>query len=615
LKFLNLHEEINDQMAYLLITWLILFIIPTSIGNLFYILLFKLRETSFKYPLNVFQIFWIGFGILITVIQFYSLVLPVNTTCQLIIIGFSIIGLPFLWTIIKKKIRKFFQKGWYTRYGKILFLLISAVIILWISNLSSTSNQYSYVLYDTDLYHYSIVRWINEFPAVPGLCNLHARLAIPSAFLLFSGWVDNGWWDLRSAWIVNPFLLIIVTSQWLRNILIKDDRIPLRTKLFCILTLPYFIVRINTPYVSLYYDAPAFYIQMVLFLEILSFSPLFLPKKIRSSFLHDFPGRYHFQVMIIGILGVLSFLFKSTGIISLIVSFIILSAFIIAFLQVNNGKPIIRKAVILFLLPVLMIAGYVTRNVIQTGWLFYPAPYGNMRLQWSMSKNPVKGITDYQSVRGQYEVIKGWAKIPNYKDCPKPLSLRSDEWIPIWLRNNMNTQGFRWLIVGCSLSIFSLAMLIYNGKKPSFRMDFILWIWTILNVIFWFLMAPDMRFGEGFFWIMIGYSGSLIICTLVGGLSLRYSLSFACMAALLLTSKMHLHYNRHMTFWEIGKASAHPFKAVTLKNGQNPPLTIFVPRTGDRCGDAPLPCTPYHIDLLKLRKPGNLRYGFYIEKH
>ena len=70
-----------------------------------------------------------------------------------------------------------------------------------------------------------------------------------------------------------------------------------------------------------------------------------------------------------------------------------------------------------------------------------------------------------------------------------------------------------------------------------------------------------------------------------------------------------------MTFWEIGKASPRPYTAIILKNGQNPPLKIFVPKTGDQCGDAPLPCTPYHTVLLKMRKLGNMRYGFYIEKH
>ena len=55
-----------------------------------------------------------------------------------------------------------------------------------------------------------------------------------------------------------------------------------------------------------------------------------------------------------------------------------------------------------------------------------------------------------------------------------------------------------------------------------------------------------------------------------------------------------------------------PCHSVELKNGQNPPLTVYVPDTGDQTGDAPLPCAPSVNHKLKLIKPGNIKSGFYI---
>jgi len=37
-----------------------------------------------------------------------------------------------------------------------------------------------------------------------------------------------------------------------------------------------------------------------------------------------------------------------------------------------------------------------------------------------------------------------------------------------------------------------------------------------------------------------------------------------------------------------------------------------VPDNGDLCGDGPLPGTPYPLDTLCCRVPGDLRRGFYI---
>jgi hypothetical protein len=43
-------------------------------------------------------------------------------------------------------------------------------------------------------------------------------------------------------------------------------------------------------------------------------------------------------------------------------------------------------------------------------------------------------------------------------------------------------------------------------------------------------------------------------------------------------------------------------------------LTVNVPTGDDRCWDAPLPCTPYFDETLRLRDAGDMRRGFVVEE-
>jgi len=42
-------------------------------------------------------------------------------------------------------------------------------------------------------------------------------------------------------------------------------------------------------------------------------------------------------------------------------------------------------------------------------------------------------------------------------------------------------------------------------------------------------------------------------------------------------------------------------------------LTIYVPKEGYQCWDAPLPCTPVGNSNLRLRKEGDMGHGFILD--
>ena len=57
-------------------------------------------------------------------------------------------------------------------------------------------------------------------------------------------------------------------------------------------------------------------------------------------------------------------------------------------------------------------------------------------------------------------------------------------------------------------------------------------------------------------------------------------------------------------------------RVVASPAGENPPLYIYMPAEDNKCGDSPIPCTPYAGGLLHVhqqirqRVPGDLSKGF-----
>ena len=59
------------------------------------------------------------------------------------------------------------------------------MLCLFLFLLSAVVNKIS--VYDTGLYHAQYIKWIRNYPVVPGLGNLHGRFAFNSMFLVLSG--------------------------------------------------------------------------------------------------------------------------------------------------------------------------------------------------------------------------------------------------------------------------------------------------------------------------------------------------------------------------------------------------------------------------------------------
>ncbi len=122
---------------------------------------------------NIFTAMWIGMlpiGLLAFIVNFFF---PLHSTIALVCLFPSILGI---------KICLKHLKTWLTQPKKACIFQALFVIAIIVFSLGTVLVSPLGKSYDTDLYHLQIVSWIMDFPTVPGLGNVHSRLANTSTW-------------------------------------------------------------------------------------------------------------------------------------------------------------------------------------------------------------------------------------------------------------------------------------------------------------------------------------------------------------------------------------------------------------------------------------------------
>jgi hypothetical protein len=144
------------------------------------------------------------------------------------------------------------------------------------------------------------------------------------------------------------------------------------------------------------------------------------------------------------------------------------------------------------------------------------------------------------------------------------------------------------------------------------------WLWLLVpslgGLIFWFLEAPALRFGEPAIWTAGATLGTFAAVRFLN----RPGRNRIAVAGLVLLTAWAAHPR---LFWSsyfrpsVGVGTfLHLPEAKVTPHQTNSGLIVNVPVGTNQCWDAPLPCSPYFDETLHLRKPGELERGFAAEE-
>jgi len=540
------------------------------------------RLLGYSRPRNPWIYFWLGFFIVSTLSMLGSLFVPINTISLVVFFIIGTAGMPFFCRESKRSAIQYDKAE--TRVF-VYAVLLSLIVVSCLGAYTAWPGA----AYDADLYQAQTVRWYNEYGTPPGLGNLHTRLAFNSSWHSLAALFDNGIWNDRSAWIM-PVLALLGGIAYFLHELVFSQKNGIRLYALCILAWLLLLIGKGEASPALYYDNPVHVLNAIIVLEAYCLFSGYNRNLSRKE-IHDAANLL--------MLGAGAFMIKPIGAVSLL-----FSGLLTLFLLIRNAKQTVSSWFRICVPALCAFVIWVTKNMFLSGYLMYPLPILAMPFDWTMP---------FGAAESNYKDVLAWARMPGpgYRQSLENGFLF---WFKPWIIDNLTSRPFLLLAVFPSL----LAIIIWflNIRYTDIKKALYFLVWTLSSIVYWFLTAPDLRFGDGFFWVFLGAAclfampdtPRFAIMNFWKNQKIRivfyyfWGLCIICMIGYAaLSSKRNL--------LTIGTIPSLPVKEYTVN--ANPPFNVWIPDSDDyRTGNSPLPSAPSAPTSLEMREPGNLTKGF-----
>lgn len=430
--------------------------------------------------------------------------------------------------------------------------------------------------YDTGLYHAQAIRWIEEYGVVPGLGNLHMRLAYNSAFMCLQALFSLQWLMGQSLHTLNGFFCIFCLGYVVMTVRAREDQVwNVSDLLKCAMVIYIVLSRYNIS--SSGTDIWA----MLLVLYVCTKWCEFAEDEETSAAPWSF----------ICLTGIYALTVKLST--ALIVLLTIYPMYLL--IRKKDVKRILGNAAV----AVMILLPFLIRNIIISGYLVYPyAGIDLFDVDWKMDARVLasdsldikmygRGISDKQ---GYDTSLFGW--IPNW-----------------FVRQETGNRLLILLGTVCALAV--LYRLWRYIREKQIR-ETVFMATVLLGLLFWLLAAPLIRYGVVYFLIVTAIA--------VGGINERKwnvdtdkiinILLLIVMIPLLgnYIGKLESISDMESGFW-VKQADYPAWPATQYQVGN---VSIWVPDEGDMIGYAAFPSTWRKKQLQNLGLRGDsFREGFY----
>jgi len=553
-------------MIITLLSWVIVLTASLPLGMLLVKLLEKLYsgETNNSWLNSIDGYFYAGLLFTGTVLGYLSLFIPLNGIILLIILSSSVTAVIIFHRELVLVVDNFIKElNALKRYEKILLILVFLIV------LTSVATKITWG--DSLAYHAQNIKWIRSYPVVPGLGNLHDRYAFNSMFFVLSAPYTFKLGDVvvfplnGVSFIVLAFRLI---CEYSRSNSEGRKWEGLLYVLPLILGILLMLPNLNTPSPDIICGILIIYV----FLIIIKINPG-----------DDIASVSQLFVLILIILSLITFKLSSI--------FMVLAVFL--YLKQTSFKVFISIVPV----SIVIILPFLLRNYFLSGYLLYPFPQIDLFFpDWKIP---------YEHVKETKSVIEAWARIPvmSYNEV---LSMRTIEWIKIWLSQlNFNYSA---ILFGNVLFIITIPLMLF---KHEYRTAFVSSV-ILLNLVFWFVSAPDPRFAFGF--ILTGFAlnaAFLVKFSLkIKWRSLNRYLNFLLIVLMILVFLRRIKLpaetisNSHL--WVFPNKFGPADTRIVYGNFQ-----YHTPVVGEDCFFSDIPCVSYLRDEVEMRSD-NYRDGFRI---
>lgn len=541
-------------------------------------LLFRLpplSEPSMEPPRLVYRAA-AGFLVMAAIANLANFFLPLSPTFAQValLIGWAL----FLFFLLRGQPRSSFRSsiGW---------LAAGAFLLAYITCIARFQTNG-----DTGLYYLQTIRWLRESPVPLGLANLHGRLGYNSAWHSVAALLEIPYFVGKSSFLLNSTLLFLFGLSALQAAWdLWKRRFRPGNVFLALCAIPLF-----SPSMYQYrYASSASANGSVIFLELLAVAAFFDA----TDHQHSFPRGLWTSLMVTA----LALLVKISAL-----PVVILPLALLVWKRKQLSE--LRKFRLAIVALGLLLVPWLGRGVALSGCLAYPVRATCLPVGWRVS----------EQIRWNEEMsIRSWARWPK-QDYVRVLS--SWDWLGPWFMRYRTNQTMLAVSGFTGLSLLLSGWAFWKRKAPVPPVQWAAILMPAAGLLYWFLSAPDIRFGEGYFW---AFSFALLVFAfspmLAKGLTwmdqgrnvMRMGALIGGLVVLIMTGAVvrgrSLSLGKHLFVWP----EMRSVEVLTLYTQAGVP--IYKPASRDKCWDHPVPCTPYFSDTLEVELGSSGRPVKFIE--
>lgn len=402
--------------------------------------------------------------------------------------------------------------------------------------------------YDSGLYYQQVQSWVQACPAVPGLGNLHGRLAFPNTSFLLTGMLNGftGWdWGAR---ILGPFVLTRFVVDLLRSHLESQESGWIFQAWTSLVLALFALFALASP--GAVVAAPDLIVAVLVCLAGL-------------RFLEADSERKGVNGKILPFLVTMVLVKTSTAPLALFL--------LLASVWMSRSIPSLRSISIWGLFS----AGWMSHSWVQSGYILFPFVGRLGNPDWAMRPDRVEAMV---------LAIRGWARWMGGRHLE---ALEGWWWFTPWLARTAKDPFL--ILCGAMLAMVFVVWILFGRDPRGFRIGGVPLLLEALGLatVIWFLSAPDIRFLTGLIWL----STAILCGALISGI--RFPIVKGVLRGVLVVSMVAITLDlAHAPSTPLNPYTA--FHPVRLPSG----LVINVPDRGDQVWRAPIPATPEITDLV-----------------
>lgn len=424
-------------------------------------LVFRLLGKSADTPTSFIITWTTGLCLVTALSSFFSIFIQISTLVH----GFFLIGALAIF-VIGRFINKTLRFPEIPRW-KFLWILAG---IAFLSVLESATH--APVNPDTGLYHAQAIRWIETFPAVPGLGNLQTRYAYNSSWLVVNAFFSLAFLGVRSFHLLGSVFYLVTIGYLLEGVSRLISGKGYISDLMKIALLPLLFIVQASEISSPGTDMPALLFTWLILLEWM-------------DWIDDGRDISSPRALLLALFSVFIVTVKLSSVPLLIIPVV----YVILLIR----KKFSRHFVLFCGMGLLMLTPWFVRNVILSGYLVYPLPEVDLF-------NPDWKIP-YENALWDRYTVTAWARLPG-EDIPTAIALPFQGWAPGWFETLSLNRKIILLISLFGPPLSWMVALAFRKKYiPVFSYLSKYWLVSLvayLGLIYWLFSAPDFRFGYGF---------------------------------------------------------------------------------------------------------------------